>query len=202
MRNIYLAGLMAGLGIVSGAAGADIFGWTDDSGVRHFSNFAPPEGVAVVAKTNELPYNGPSEAEIREAERIESLAAARRELAAKEAELLLQQQVAERKIEEANRTASQAIQAAEELISEAREALNRPARKTVVYYGYAPIVRHHRKYIHKRPRHDKRGSISHLPPHIGKPSTTLPVARSPASDRGRFGRQPPGGHFPPGRPFR
>lgn len=136
------------------AVNADIYAWTDENGVKHFSNHPPSERADVVTKAEELPYEGPSDEERKKAEIAESLVAAWQEIAEIESEVLERQQAAELKIEEANQRAEQAIQEAEALLSEAREKYNR----SHLYYGYYPYHHYYpHRYNKKRYRHKKRG---------------------------------------------
>ena len=43
--------------IVASSALADIYEWTDENGVKHYSNFAPPADSRVLMKTKEEPYD-------------------------------------------------------------------------------------------------------------------------------------------------
>ena len=48
---------------------ADIYRWTDENGVIHFANYAPPDGATIMMKTEELPYDEAADRERMEAER-------------------------------------------------------------------------------------------------------------------------------------
>ena len=42
--------------IAAASAFADIYEWTDENGVKHYSNYAPPAESRVLMKTKEEPY--------------------------------------------------------------------------------------------------------------------------------------------------
>jgi len=64
-RQLIVIGAMLGL-IVGAPAQADIYRWKDAKGVIHFSNEPPPQGVSVIEKIEEAPYD--AEADRRRAE--------------------------------------------------------------------------------------------------------------------------------------
>jgi len=86
---------------------ADIYEWTDENGVKHFSNYAPAENSKVLMKTKEVPYDEAADQARMEFERQERLELARLELAQREAELELREAEAKRKLAEAERMAQE-----------------------------------------------------------------------------------------------
>jgi hypothetical protein len=66
---------------------ADIYKWTDESGVQHFSNYNPPGNARVWMKTKDVPYDEAADHERIETERQERLELERLEIAQREAEL-------------------------------------------------------------------------------------------------------------------
>jgi hypothetical protein len=76
-------------GLAVSAAGADIYAWTDENGVKYFTNHAPPEQATLFMKTREIPYDEEADNQRREMDRLE---VARQELAEREAFLQEQQQ--------------------------------------------------------------------------------------------------------------
>ena len=100
--------------IVAPSAFADIYEWTDEDGVRHYSNYAPAAKSKVLMKTKEEPYDEAADRARMETERQERLELARLELAQREAELELREAEAERKLAEADRVAQEALREAED----------------------------------------------------------------------------------------
>ena len=43
--------------LVAGSAWADIYVWTDDKGIKHITNYAPPEHATILMQTPEIPYD-------------------------------------------------------------------------------------------------------------------------------------------------
>ena len=73
----------------AGSAGADIYVWTDENGVKHITNYAPPEQAEVLMRTPEIPYDAEADRQRLEADRRERLAREKMELAEREAQLEL-----------------------------------------------------------------------------------------------------------------
>ncbi|UCE54361.1 MAG: DUF4124 domain-containing protein [Desulfobacterales bacterium] len=131
---------------------ADIYVWTDEHGVKHFTNYAPPAQAQVLMRTEELPYDEEADKERIEAERQDRLVAAWQEIAEKEAQLLERQQEADQRIAEANRKAEEALQQAEALLYEAENYTQYSGRR-YVSYGYYPYTY---KYPDYKSSHYKR----------------------------------------------
>ena len=85
MRRFFLFWIFALLCGLSVAVSADIYEWTDENGVRHFSNYEPLDKAKVVAISRELHYNEPSQTEQMRAEKEENLRSAQLKIAEKEA---------------------------------------------------------------------------------------------------------------------
>jgi len=90
-------------------ANADIYVWTDENGVKHITNYAPPERAQVLIRTPEIPYDAEADRQRQEAERRERMAREKLELEEKEARL-----------ERLEREASARLAAAEQLHLEMR----------------------------------------------------------------------------------
>ena len=145
------------------AVNADIYYWTDENGVNHFTNYAPPKNARVLMKTPEIPYNKEEDIQRQETDRLE---VARHELAEREAFLLQQQQEAEQRIAEANARAEAALREADQILQDAEAAAEDAGtyrNGSYVYgYGYAPYYRrgfrkpvHHFKRHHYKYRHGR-----------------------------------------------
>jgi hypothetical protein len=106
--------------IVASIAVADIYEWTDENGVKHYSNYAPPPGSRVLMKTKEEPYDEAADRARMEAERRERLEMERLEIARREVALELREAEAERRLAEADRLAQEALRDADDDREEAR----------------------------------------------------------------------------------
>jgi hypothetical protein len=153
-------------GLVALTAHADIYSWTDENGVNHFTNYAPPKHAKLLMKTPEIPYDEEADYQRRE---NDSLEVARQELAEREAILLQAQQAAERRIAEADARAHAALWEADRILQEteaAAEDTNYDRSNDYAYgyypsYGYGyrpgyPYKRHygkHLRYYHYKKRH-------------------------------------------------
>ena len=121
------------IGFAVSTAGADIYAWTDENGVKYFTNQTPPEHATLFMRTPEIPHDEKADQQRRE---IDSLAVARQELAEREAFLLEQQQAAERRIAAANARAEAALREADQILQDA-EAVSESAN-----YGYSGSYRY------------------------------------------------------------
>ena len=140
---------------------ADIYVWTDEHGVKHFTNYAPPAEAQILMQAEELPYDEQADKERIAAERQERLFAAWRDIAHREEQLVEIQQAVQRSIEEADRKTQEALDHAEWLLNAARENYTRNSNRGYVYSGFHPY-----KYPHyKRWYYRKNGSIYYKSPH-------------------------------------
>jgi hypothetical protein len=141
-------------GFMALTARADIYSWTDENGVTHFTNYAPPKHAKLLMKTPEIPYDEEADNQRREIDRLE---VARQELAEREAFLLQEQQAAERRIAEANARADAALGEADRILQEAEAAAedeNYGRSNGYAYsYGFYPYHRfnYHRRVIRDDP---------------------------------------------------
>jgi len=142
-------------GFVALTVRADIYSWTDENGVNHFTNYAPPKQAKLLMKTPEIPFDEEADNQRRENDRLE---AARQELAEREAFLLQEQQAAERRLAEANARADAALWEADRILQEAETAAEDANydRSNGYAYGYFPYNRygyssrfHHKRYYRK-----------------------------------------------------
>ena len=102
MKTIPTAAIIL-LAALSGAgfACADIYVWTDADGIKHITNYAPPEQAEILVRAPEIPYDAEADRQRREAERREQLARERLELAEREAQLELLEREAKARIDAA-----------------------------------------------------------------------------------------------------
>lgn len=107
------------VGLAVSTAAADIYAWTDENGVKHFTNQAPPKEATLFMKTPEIPHDEEADNQHSEMDRV---ADARQELAEREAFLLEQQLAAERRIAAANAKADEALREAERILQDAQAA--------------------------------------------------------------------------------
>ena len=105
---------------VASSLHADIYEWTDEEGVKHYTNYAPPPQASILMKTEELPYDAAADHARQEAEREEQLELARLEIAERKAELEWREAEAEQRLAEAGRQAEETLREAEKILDEAR----------------------------------------------------------------------------------
>jgi len=67
--------------LIAGPLYADIYEWTDENGVKHFTNYTPPDNTILI-KFEELPYDEAADRARIEAERQQQLELARQATAA------------------------------------------------------------------------------------------------------------------------
>ena len=120
-------------GFLASTASGDIYAWTDENGVKHFTNYAPPKQAALFMKTSEIPHDEDADNQRRETDRLE---VARIELAEREAFLLEEQQAAERRIAAANARADAALQEADRILQKAQAATESDGAYRSSSYGY------------------------------------------------------------------
>ena len=138
--------------LIAGPLHADIYEWTDENGVKHFTNYAPPEDAKILMKTEELPYDEAADQARMEDERQYLLELAKLELAEKEAELARREAEADEKAAEAERYAQETMQAADQYRNDAR--YDRWYYRSGGYYGYyRPPYRHHYKHKYRTKSH-------------------------------------------------
>ena len=111
--------IVAGV-LVAGPLQADIYEWTDENGVKHFTNYAPPDDATILIKSEELPYDEAADRARIEADKQFQLELARQELAEREAELERREAEAERKAAEAERYADDTVRAADQYVEDTR----------------------------------------------------------------------------------
>jgi len=149
MQGLKIFFLIAAACLINGSLHADIYEWTDANGVRHFTNYAPPDDATILMKTNEVPYDEAADRARMEADRQYQreyqLELARLELAAKEAEIERREAAAERIAAEAERYAQETELAAKQYLDDARNGSY--YYRGGGYYGYygPPYVSHHRR---------------------------------------------------------
>jgi len=106
----------------SSAALADIYEWTDADGIKHYSNYAPPENSRILMQTKEEPYDEAADRARAETERQARLEADRLEIALREADLEQREAEAERRLAEADRLAEETLSDAESYLRAAENS--------------------------------------------------------------------------------
>ena len=151
--QVLIMALLGFAGLAVSTASADIYAWTDENGVKYFTNQAPPKQATLFMKTPEIPYDEEADNQRRE---IDRLAVARQELAEREAFILEQQLAAERRIAAANARADEALREADRILQDAKAAsedANYSSSSSFgfgYYYPYYRYKSHHHKKGHKR----------------------------------------------------
>lgn len=152
MKGLKIFLLVAAGCLIAGSLQADIYEWTDANGVKHFTNYAPPQAATVLMKTEEVPYDEAADLARMEADRQYQLEFAKQEIAAREAELERREAEAERRAAEAERYAQETVREADEYLNDAKN--DRWYYRSGGYYGYygPPYVQHYKhKYRKKIP---------------------------------------------------
>jgi hypothetical protein len=153
MKGLNILFLIAAGCLIAGPLHADIYQWTDENGIKHFTNHAPKGDVKDLIKTEELPYDEAADRARMKADWQYQLDLARLEIAEREAELRLREAEAERKAAEAERYAQETMRQADRYMNDAR---NYYYHRGVRYYGhYYPSYAHHykRKYHNRSNKH-------------------------------------------------
>jgi len=135
--------------LAGSTAGADIYSWTDENGVKYFTNYAPPKQATLFMKTPEIPYDEEADNERSEMDRME---VARQELAQREAYLLEQQQAAEQRLAAANARADAALQEANQVLQQAQATADQDNDNGYNSYGYGyyyPFYGYGTRYLYK-----------------------------------------------------
>lgn len=135
---------------------ADIYEWTDEDGVRHFTNSAPPPEAKILMKTKEVPFDEAADRARRKAEQEVQLELARLEVAERTLELERLTAEAEERLAEADRKAEETLREAERLLNESRNESYeyRESGFREYYRGYYPYG-YNNKYYYR----NKTGSI-------------------------------------------
>jgi hypothetical protein len=172
--NILLLSLFLGC-VFSSTGRADIYVWTDDEGIKHFTNYAPPANAQLLMKTQEIPYDEQADQERRETEEQQRQALAWQAIAEKEAMLAEQQQEAEQRMAADRRRTEQILQQAEDLLDNAA-AEDDVCDDSCLSYGYYPY--YYLKYPYHHPWYYRRnGSIYYQKPRHLYKSRSRPVDR-------------------------
>ena len=148
---------------VSAVLYADIYEWTDEDGVKHYTNYAPAPEAKILMKTEELPYDEAADRARLEAERKERLELTRLELAERKAELERREAEAEQRLAEADRQAEETLSEAEKILHEARND-----RYDYGNFRYSNFSRSFYPYPYKKRYYrDETASIFFIrPPHV------------------------------------
>ena len=136
-------------GFAVSTANGDIYAWTDENGVKYFTNFTPPKQATLFMKTPEIPYDEEADNQRRKMDRLE---VARQELAEREAFLMEQQQAAERRIAAANARADAALKEADQILQDtyaASEDANYDRSSSYGYGYYYPYYGYGSRYLYK-----------------------------------------------------
>jgi hypothetical protein len=175
--------------IVATPAFGDIYEWTDENGVKHFSNYAPAAKSKVLMKTKEEPYDEAADRARMETERQERLELARLGLARREKDLELREAEAGRKLAAADRVAEEALREADYYFDEVQTG------SRIIYRGggfWCPDHRydcnypiHHRWYYRTKHSRGSHGKFSRLSPYRRNRS----VKKHYRSNKGGFGHK-------------
>ena len=121
MKGLKIFLLIAAGCLIAGPLNADIYEWTDENGVKHFTNYTPPDNATILIKFEELPYDEAADRARIEAEKQQQFEFARLEIAEREAQLERREAEAERRAEEAERYADETVRTADQYLNDARD---------------------------------------------------------------------------------
>jgi len=134
MKSISMVFVMVITCLIASSLQADIYEWSDENGVRHFANYAPPDDAKIIMKTKEVPYDEAADRARREAEERQRLELTRLEIAEREADLERREVEAQRRLVEADREAEEMLQEAEEILDYSRD--DRHSYRTFGWGGF------------------------------------------------------------------
>jgi len=120
MQGIKLLLFIAAGVLIAGSLQADIYEWTDENGVKHFTNYAPPDDATILIKTEEVPYDEAADRARMEADKQYERELAMQEIAAREAELQRREAEAERNAAAAERYAEETMREADQYLEDSR----------------------------------------------------------------------------------
>jgi hypothetical protein len=148
MKGLKILLFIAAGCLMAGSLHADIYGWTDENGVKHFTNYDPPDDATILMKSEELPYDEAADRTRIEAERQQQLEREKLKIAAREARLERREAESQRKAVEAERYAEETVWAADQYLDDARK--DRYLYRSGGYYGYYRPPHYKRKH-HRNP---------------------------------------------------
>lgn len=127
-----ISGLVLFLSLLGsgGPAAANVYHWTDQNGIRHYTNTRPPQDAGAVVQTEEIPYDPETDGRRRAEE--DALLQER-----EAAELQERIAAAEREAQEARRQAEEAKRRADRLAKEI-EAQNEDRSYGIYYPPHRP----------------------------------------------------------------
>jgi hypothetical protein len=137
MKGLKISLLIAAQFFIASAIFADIYEWTDANGVRHFTNYAPPDNAKLLMKTEAVPYDEAADIERMETEQQDHLELERQNIAEREAEF-------ERKVAEAERRLAALDRQAERIERQDEEWPDEGTEDSYIdsgngSYGYYPV---------------------------------------------------------------
>ncbi len=119
MKRFAIIPLILFISLWAAMLNADIYTWTDENGVRHFTNNAPPKQAKLMIKAAEFATDDKAVQEQIEAKRLERQQLELQEIAEKQTLISMKQQELEEQLEEADRKAEEAIKRSEEIFDDA-----------------------------------------------------------------------------------
>lgn len=128
---------------------AEIYSWTDENGVRHYSD-TPPGDSSKVTVANEIPHDQEADQKIRDdhQQMVQQADEEQRESEKRELEERLKK--AEKQLQEAERKADRALEAAKEARTIAEEKQRRREVYVVPYVG--PVSKRNPRTVPYQPK--------------------------------------------------
>ena len=132
MKRLVVILLVLFIGFWATGLRADIYTWTDENGVQHFTNVDPPKQAELMIKAANFTTDEKAAQEAIEARRLERQQLELEEVAQKQNLISMQQEAIQEQIDAANRRA----QEAEEALKRCRKILDDAAGSNGDYNGY------------------------------------------------------------------
>jgi hypothetical protein len=160
-----------------------IYVWTDENGIQHFTNYEPPKHARIMIKMAEIATDDDAVHERMETERLDRQQLELQEIAEKQSQISMKQQVTEEQLEEIERKTEEAIERSEEKFDDAPGSNGGyndfryggdDVEVTGTTYRYYPSYSYrghfkHRGGLHFRKRHFGKRHFRHFNKHqIGK----------------------------------
>lgn len=194
--KIIIPAIIGIVGLAVPTASGDIYTWTDENGVKYFTNYAPPKQATFFMKTPEIPYDEEADNRRRERDRLE---VARQELAEREAFLEQQQLAAERRLAAAKARVEAALQEADRILHDAQaeaEESDSDRYSSSGYGIYFPYYGFGSRYLYKgykrfdgnlyRKKHVKKHPVKPKHPLHGRFERRHSVRSHYSITRGRY----------------
>lgn len=164
MRLIALFTCILTAGLWGQAGYADIYVWTDENDVKHFTNQNPHPDAEILMRTKEIPYDEAADRVRWEDEMRRELLQAQAEIHDRAARLAEKQAEVQQRIAEADRMVEEAQKRAEKLLESANDRYDSDRRHSDSYTYYPKSLKS-RHYPYSKYYYRGHGGIYYQKPH-------------------------------------